>query len=125
MSIDEVTTQRIAQMCTRLSSPSGPLAGAGPMRDLALRIAGALRDGRHPELDADLDELDDLLLRKGFTAGLSTCRSASGVAGIGDGHPHLDVLTCPAELCARVEPAEVERDCPVLGAPLRRTRLRP
>jgi len=121
--------QRVAQLCVRLAQESGPVATPGPMRDLAIRIAGEICGGRAPEeLDDELDELEDLLLRAGFTAGLSPARSQyTALRGVGDGHPVLEVLACPAGTCTRVElptAAGDEPACHVLGQSLRRVRLR-
>src|ERR1700710_1316588 len=117
---------RVAQLCVRLAQESGPLTTPGPMHDLAIQIAGEIRGGRAPEeLDDELDELEDLLLRAGFTAGLSPARSQYAVLpGAGDGHP---VLACPVGTCTRLEPptaAGAEPTCRVLGRLLRRVRLR-
>lgn len=97
------------------------------MRDLATRIAGRLRGGRAPgDLDDDLDDLEDMLLQAGFTAGLSGNRAAyAPLPGI-SGHPVLEVLACPSEMCRRVETPAANQDlvCAVAEKPLRRVRLK-
>lgn len=120
--------RRIGQLCARLSAERGPLTVAGPMRRLALQIATAVRAGRSAtELSGELDELEDLLLRAGYTAGLSDVRSAvPELPGIGGGHPQLEVFTCPAQACLRVSPLDSDSPvCRVLDRPLRRVRLGP
>ena len=124
--MDKHDGRRIGQLCVRLSEERGPLAQPGPMRDLAVRVAAAVRDRRSPaRLSDELDELEDLLLRAGNTAGLSASRSvAPDLPGIGGGHPQLDVFACPARACLRVEPTDDDVPvCHVLGQPLRRQRL--
>ncbi|WP_433732672.1 hypothetical protein ACQP0C_10135 [Nocardia sp. CA-129566] len=124
---------RIEQLCARLAESSGPLATPGPMRERARSIAAAIRAGRPPaDLDTELDELEDLLLRNGFAAGLSSSRSTyttlPGIGGIGGGHPSLEVLACPADACDRMQapdPSAPAPTCAVLGQPLRLIRLRP
>lgn len=123
---DKHDGRRIGQLCARLSAERGPLAVAGPMRDLALRIAAAVRGGRSAtELSDKLDELEDLLLRAGHTAGLSDVRSvAPDLPGIGGGHPQLEVFACPTQACLRVVPPDDDEPvCRVLDRPLRRVRL--
>jgi hypothetical protein len=127
---DSHARRRVAQLCVRLALESAGLATQGPMRDLAMRIAGAIRTGLAPEeLDDELDKLEDLLLRAGFPAGLSAARAGyTELPGVGDGHPVLEVLACPADTCSRLEPpteAGREPACHVLGGSLRRVRLRP
>jgi len=97
------------------------------MRDLALRVAAAVRDGRSPdELSDDLDKLEELLLRAGYTAGLGNVRSvAPDLPGIGGGHPQLEVFACPDQTCLRVvPPGDDVPVCRVLDRPLHRVRLR-
>lgn len=73
----------------------------------------------------DLDQLEDLLLRAGYTAGLSAFRSVvSDLPGLGGGHAQLIVFACPAQACLRVEPSDdVAPVCRVLGQPLRKVAL--
>jgi hypothetical protein len=123
---DKHDGRRIGQLCARLSEKRGPLTVVGPMRDLAMRIAVAVRDGRSPaEISDDLDELEDLMLRAGYTAGISASRSvAPDLPGIGGGHPQLEVFACPAQACLRVVPPDDDVPvCRVLDRPLRRVRL--
>lgn len=107
------------------------MSAPGPMHDLANWIATEIRTGRDPgELDDAFDQLEDLLLRAGYAAGLSPSRSPyARLSGIGDGHPVLEVLACPAGQCARVEPPDrgggEEPVCHVLQQPLRWVRLQP
>ncbi|NBH05547.1 hypothetical protein [Amycolatopsis sp. SID8362] len=118
--------RRFGVLCARLSADGGPLAEAGPMRDLAERIVAEVRLGRPPaELTGDLDALEDLLLRAGYTAGLSDVRSvAPPLPGLGGGHPQLEVFACPGETCLRVAPLSADVPaCRVLDRPLRRLRL--
>lgn len=116
---------RVGQLCVRLAEQRGPLAAAGPMRDLALRIAAAIRDEASAALSDDLDALEDLLLRAGYTAGLSPSRTpAPDLPGIGGGHPQLTVFACPAHACLRVEPPDDDVPlCRILDRPLRRMPL--
>ncbi|GAA4880740.1 hypothetical protein [Saccharopolyspora cebuensis] len=96
------------------------------MNDLAMRIAAALRDGRPPaEMSGRLDELEDSLLRAGYTAGIGPFRSvAPDLPGIDGGHPQLEVFACPSQVCSRVVPPDDDVPiCRVLDRPLRRVRL--
>ncbi|PSL43002.1 hypothetical protein B0I31_1339 [Saccharothrix carnea] len=113
---------RVAQLCLRLADDTGPLAKPGPLRDLAVQAAQAIRTGADTA-DDDLDRLDDMLLREGYAAGLGASRS-SRLPGLGGGHPLLEVLTCPADRCDRVEPPTgAPPMCAVLRRPLRRLSL--
>ncbi|WP_197319934.1 hypothetical protein [Saccharomonospora sp. NB11] len=121
---------RIGRLCVRLGETRGPLAEAGPTRDLALRIAATVRDrgsSASVSVSRDLDALEDMLLRAGYTAGLSPSRAlVPDLPGVGVGHPQLTVLACPAQVCARVEPPDAEAPvCRVLSRPLRRVPLQP
>lgn len=123
---DKHDGRRIGRLCARLSEERGPLAVVESLRDLALRIAAAVRGGESSgAMSAELDELEDLLLRAGYTAGLSDFRSvAPDLPGIGGGHPQLEVFACPASTCLRVEPLDDDVPiCRVLDRPLRRVRL--
>ncbi|GGK88747.1 hypothetical protein [Mangrovihabitans endophyticus] len=118
--------ERLESLCLRLAGPGDPLAEPGPMHDLAARIAGDVRAGRE-DLSDELDSLEDRLLAAGYAAGLSSARSPyAPVPGLGDGHPPLTVLACPAGRCTRVEPpADPPPLCAVLRRPLVRVRLGP
>jgi len=96
------------------------------MCELALHVAAAVRVGRSPdEFSDDLDELEELLLRAGYTAGLGDVRSAvPNLPGLGGGHPQLEVFACPDQTCPRVVSAGSGVPlCRVLDQPLRRVRL--
>jgi hypothetical protein len=117
--------ERLEQLCRRLSDDSGPLTTPGPLHDLAARIAGRVRAG-HPDISAQLDDLEDQLLCAGYAAGLSGSRTPyAAVPGLGHGHPVLSVLACPAERCTRVEPPPPGDApiCAVMRRPLRRVQL--
>jgi hypothetical protein len=118
--------ERLETLCRRLADPADPLAGRGPMRDLAIRVAGEVRAGRE-DVSGHLDSLEDQLLAAGYAAGLSPARTPyAPVPGLGDGHPALAVLACPAGRCARVEPpADPPPICAVLSRPLARVLLGP
>ena len=121
---------QLALLCTRLADDAGPLVSAGTMRELATSITDRIRAGQDPaELADDFDQLDDLLLRAGYAAGLGTYRSAESrfgpLPGFGDGHPLLEVSACPEQRCARVELPVEGFTCAVFGEALRRIRLRP
>jgi hypothetical protein len=122
--------EQLALLCARLSAETGPLVTDGSMRALATSIAEQIRAGADPADLADVfDELDDLLLRAGYAAGLGSYRtgdpSFTRLPGVGDGHPVLEVLACPGNRCARVELPDGKQLCPVFGKPLGRIRLRP
>jgi hypothetical protein len=114
---------RVTQLCVRLADGTGPFAAPGPMRDLALAVALAIRTGG-VEVNGDLDRLDDMLLRAGYAAGLGADRSSTQLPGLGGGHPVLEVLVCPADRCDRVQTAtDPVPECAVLHRPLRRLAL--
>ena len=126
--------ERLGELCRRLATAPGLLDRDEQARLLVARISEDVRAGRRPEeLDDAFDELEELLLTAGYSAGLGSYRSTPPVAygplpGAGHGHPALYVLTCPAGLCGRVEAPEPDSDeqpgCRVLGQPLRETGLR-
>lgn len=118
--------RRFGVLCALLSEGRDPFAAAGPIRKLAWQSAVAVRNGGSPsDLASDLDNLEDLLLRAGYPAGLSGVRSIpSALPGLGGGHPQLEFFGCPAATCLRVEPLDGDVPvCPVLDKPLRRLRL--
>ncbi|MFF3125942.1 hypothetical protein ACFVRD_27275 [Streptomyces sp. NPDC057908] len=121
--------ERLAALCHRLARQAPELSAEG--RRLMVHITTELRGGRPPEeLEDSFDELEDLLLAAGFTAGLGSYRT--DIPPVyqrfpGAGHPLLHVLACPGGSCARVEaPApESAQQCRIFAQPLREIRLRP
>lgn len=121
--------ERLAALCHRLTERAPEL---GPEADRLIdHITTEVRDGRPPEeLEDSFDELEDLLLAAGFTAGLGSYRSDTPPVYQrfpGAGHPLLRVLACPGGGCARVEAPEPESParCRIFERPLREIRLRP
>lgn len=121
--------ERLAALCHRLTEPAPEL---GPEADRLIdHITTEVRDGRPPEeLEDSFDELEDLLLAAGFTAGLGSYRSDTPPVYRrfpGAGHPLLRVLACPGGGCARVEAPEPVSParCRIFERPLREIRLRP
>ncbi|MEU6818230.1 hypothetical protein [Streptomyces sp. NPDC046860] len=121
--------ERLAALCHRLAGPAPEL---GPEWDrLVGAVTAQVRGGRPPEeLEDSFDELEDLLLAAGFTAGLGSYRTDTPPVYQrfpGSGHPLLHVLACPGGGCARVEaPASGgPAQCRIFGRPLREIRLRP
>ncbi|WP_030805118.1 hypothetical protein [Streptomyces sp. NRRL F-2799] len=121
--------ERLAALCHRLTERAPELGPEG--RRLIDHITTEVRDGRSPEeLEDSFDELEDLLLAAGFTAGLGSYRTDTPPVYQrfpGAGHPLLHVLACPGGGCARVEAPEPESpaQCRIFGRPLREIRLRP
>ncbi|MFI8347990.1 hypothetical protein [Streptomyces sp. NPDC085596] len=125
--------ERLAALCHRLTATShAPELGAEGRR-LIDHITAEVRGGRSPEeLEDSFDELEDLLLAAGFTAGLGSYRTDTppGYRRFsGAGHPLLHVLACPGGCCARVEAPAPEggpaAQCRIFGRPLREIGLRP
>ncbi|MBT2442124.1 hypothetical protein J7E93_18845 [Streptomyces sp. ISL-36] len=131
---------RLGELCRRLTDPSSsPQLGALGEQGARLveTIVSALRDGRSPEqLDEFLDELEELLLAAGHSAGLGSYRTTpppptTGFQSLpvaGPGHPALYVLACPAGRCGRVEAPDADASdqpaCGILGRPLNVVPLR-
>ncbi|MGW2014674.1 hypothetical protein [Streptomyces sp. NPDC001927] len=131
---------RLGELCRRLSDPSSaPEFGAlgEPGARLVETIVSTLRDGRSPEqLDDRLDELEELLLAAGHSAGLGSYRTTplpptpgfQSLPVAGPGHPGLYVLACPTGRCGRVEVPDADAPdlpaCGILGRPLSEVPLR-
>ncbi|WP_344570437.1 hypothetical protein [Streptomyces axinellae] len=127
--------ERLAALCHRLTSaPDMPALGDQADR-LVAHLISQLRAGRSPdELEDAFDELEDVLLAAGYSAGLGTYRSDTPPAyqsfpGPGSGRARLYVLACPRGHCSRVEAPASEGGeppvCRVFGGPLREVGLRP
>lgn len=124
--MDALAQEQLALLCTRLDEMTGPFAEEGPMRALAVSITERIRAGEDPAaLASSLDDLDDQLLRAGYAGGLGSYRTSEArVPGVG-GHPVLEVLGCPGNLCTRVALPDGAHLCAVFGRPLDRVRLQP
>ncbi|MFF8772143.1 hypothetical protein [Kitasatospora sp. NPDC015120] len=147
MEVDDVTEptpghERLGELCRRMmAAPPGPTPDAR-LRRLVEHVLAEVRSGRPPgELEDFFDEVEELLLATGHSAGLGSYRTAPGsyqqLPGAGRGHSALHVLACPLGRCARVEaptsdyarPSNRERQdrphCLVFDQPLRKITLRP
>ncbi|MFD8804140.1 hypothetical protein [Streptomyces sp. NPDC059597] len=132
--VDAFGHERLAALCHRLTASPGTADLDPPVRLLIEHITSEVRDGRAPEeLEEYFDELEDLLLAAGLSAGLGSYRTDAPppyqrFPGSGAGHPPLHVLTCPRGHCARVEapPSEDEGRpaCRIFGEALREFGLR-
>ncbi|WP_018546559.1 hypothetical protein [Streptomyces sp. LaPpAH-108] len=126
--------ERLAALCDQLTTSPGTDDLDPPVRLLMEHITSEVRGGRPPgELEEDFDELEDLLLASGLSAGLGSYRTDGPppyqrFPATGPGHPPLHFLTCPRGRCARVEapPSEGEGRpaCRIFGEALRETGLR-
>ncbi|WP_329460919.1 hypothetical protein [Streptomyces sp. NBC_01431] len=126
--------ERLGELCRRLMATPAELTADETMRRLVDHILTEVRAGRPPEeLEDRFDEVEELLLAAGHSAGLGSYRTISGsyhpLPRAGNGHPTLYVLACPLSQCARVEAPAVDADrpprCLVFGQPLRELPLRP
>lgn len=126
--------ERLGELCRRLMATPAELTADARMRELVDHILSEVRAGRPPEdLEDSFDEVEELLLATGHSAGLGSYRSASGtyerLPGSGHGNPPLYILACPLSHCARVEApaADIGRPprCHVFDRPLREITLRP
>ncbi|MFB6840016.1 hypothetical protein [Streptomyces sp. NPDC056361] len=129
---------RLGELCRRLTDPSSGLDALGePGTRLVESLVTALRDGRSPEQLGDrLDELEELLLAAGHSAGLGSYRTTptppvpgfQSLPVAGPGHPALYVLACPAGRCGRVEAPDADAPdqpaCGILDRPLNAVPLR-
>ncbi|MCX2185753.1 hypothetical protein KV205_35410 [Streptomyces sp. SKN60] len=131
---------RLQELCRRLADPaaSPELDALGePGARLVDAIASALRDGRSlQQLGDHLDELEELLLAAGHSAGLGSYRTTPPPTGpvfqrlpvAGPAHPALYFLACPTGRCGRVEApddgAPDQPACGLLGRPLNPLPLR-
>ncbi|MGA5319409.1 hypothetical protein ACPCIU_03135 [Streptomyces seoulensis] len=122
--------ERLAALCHRSAELARELGPEG--RRLIDHITTELRGGRpSDELEHSFDELEDLLLAAGLTAGLGSYRTDTPPVYRrfpGAGHPLLRVLACPGGGCARVEapgPDSPPAQCRIFGRPLREIGLRP
>ncbi|WP_399892063.1 hypothetical protein ACGH7X_32600 [Streptomyces sp. BBFR51] len=121
-----MTADQLAILCQRLADDTDAVRTSPEVGALAQSIVGRVRDGvALDELDDALDELEMRLLRAGHAAGLSPVRSYERFPGAGDGHRVLEVLACPAGVCARLEaPGTEPVVCAALRQPMVVTRLR-
>ncbi|MFH8976338.1 hypothetical protein [Streptomyces sp. NPDC017890] len=121
-----MTADQLAVLCRRLADDTDAVRTSPEVGALAESILGRVRDGTAlEELADDFDELETLLLRAGHAAGLSPVRSYERFPGAGDGHRVLEVLACPAGVCARIEAPGAEPVlCVALRQSMRVTRLR-
>ncbi|MGW3338680.1 hypothetical protein ACWDCL_14560 [Streptomyces sp. NPDC001009] len=125
--------ERLASLCHRLAATAHAPELGPEGRLLIEHITAEVRGGRSPEeLEDEFDELEDLLLAAGFTAGLGSYRTDAPPVYQrfpGAGHPLLRVLVCPGGCCARVEAPAPEGgpapECRIFGRPLREIGLRP
>jgi hypothetical protein len=114
------TGERIELLCRALDESNlrgyANRAGAGK---ILTRILAAVADGVYgPELDRDLDALDDALAQSGLGAVTDADRGKyRRVPGAGTAHPVVDVWVCPAARpCSRVEPAAGQSASPQCAA---------
>jgi hypothetical protein len=126
--------ERLGELCRRLMATPAELTAGEAVRHLVDHILAEVRDGRPPgELEDAFDELEELLLAAGHSAGLGSYRTIPGsyqrLPGAGHGHPPLYVLACPLGHCARVEAPACDPGpgprCLVFDRPLREITLRP
>ncbi|MFF1908000.1 hypothetical protein [Kitasatospora sp. NPDC058218] len=125
---------RLGEFCRRLTGAPDSLDLGPAGRRLVEHLTSQLRAGRPPaELDDAFDELEELLLMAGHTAGLGSYRTAPttgptyrALPVAGPGHPPLHVLACPHGHCGRVEVPDAAHasQCLVFGQPLRAVGLR-
>ncbi|MFJ8361771.1 hypothetical protein [Streptomyces sp. NPDC093984] len=121
----------MGQLCARLADRAGPLVTDPQLAAVSERVLDMVRSGQ--DAAAELDLLDDLLLRAGYVGGLGAYRSDGGPVfsmlpgASAGGHPVLEALVCPADRCPRVElPRGAREDppvCAVWGRALRRDRI--
>src|SRR3954467_15036009 len=105
---------QLAVLCHRMGDESDPVRSVPAVRSTVDGIVARLRSGTGADrLVADLDEVDERLLRAGYAAGLSPTRIYRSLPG--DGHPVLEVLACPAGACPRVELPRTGAACAVFG----------
>ncbi|MGW4347645.1 hypothetical protein ACWEL8_21580 [Streptomyces sp. NPDC004690] len=126
--------ERLAQLCRRLMAAPDGLTADARMRELVDGILAEVRAGRPPQdLEDRFDEVEELLLAAGHSAGLGSYRTTPGayrrLPGGGHGHPPLYVLACPLGHCSRVEAPDPGAGrpphCQVFERPLREITLRP
>ncbi|WBO61670.1 hypothetical protein [Streptomyces camelliae] len=126
--------ERLGELCRRLTATPAELTADARMRGLVDHILAEVRASRPPEeLEDSFDEVEELLLAAGHSAGLGSYRTTPGsyerLPGAGHGHPPLYVLACPLGHCARVEAPAADADrpprCRVFEQPLREITLRP
>ncbi|MFI6417198.1 hypothetical protein ACIBG6_07250 [Streptomyces sp. NPDC050842] len=131
---------RLEELCRRLTDPSSSpeLDALGEQgARLVEAIVSSLRDGLSPQrLGYHLDELEELLLAAGHSAGLGSYRTMppppvpgfQSLPVAGPGHPALYVLACPAGRCGRVEAPDAgvpeQPACGIFGRPLNMVPLR-
>ncbi|WP_327071398.1 hypothetical protein OG500_37815 [Kitasatospora sp. NBC_01250] len=128
---------RLGGLCRRLTQGRDGRDGLGagePAERLAGFLLAELRGGRPPEeLEEAFDELEELLLLAGHSAGLGSYRAAPSpgyqpLPGTGSGHPLLSVLTCPRGRCPRVEAPTADGEeparCRIFDQPLSEIALR-
>ncbi|MFJ9656614.1 hypothetical protein ACIRPR_01420 [Streptomyces griseoflavus] len=129
---------RLAELCRRLTDASASLNLGEEGLRLVDTITSALRSGLPPEeLEDSFDELEEVLLAAGHSAGLGSYRTTPTLPPPGyqrlpvpgPAHPPLRVLACPRGHCGRVEAppgddAAPHPGCRVFDQPLRTVPLR-
>ncbi|MEU1504664.1 hypothetical protein [Kitasatospora sp. NPDC005748] len=125
---------RLGEFCRRLTSAPDSLDLGPAGHRLVEHLTAELRAGRPAaELDDVFDELEELLLMAGHSAGLGSFRTTPvpgpayrALPVSGPGHPPLHVLACPHGHCGRVEVPDAAQasQCRVFGQPLRAVGLR-
>jgi hypothetical protein len=115
-----MSDELLEALCRRLADDGDPVRSRPDLRERADRIVAGLRSG--VDVTSALDDLDDQLLRSGYAAGLDASRIYRALPG--SGHPVLEVLTCPAGRCDRVELPRTGATCAVFDRPMTLTRLR-
>ncbi|MFB7496641.1 hypothetical protein ACFC09_18465 [Streptomyces sp. NPDC056161] len=121
-----MSADQLAVLCERLADAADAVRSSPEVRACAESIADRVRGGAAPlELADDFDELEELLLQAGHSAGLSPFRTYERLLGVGDGHRVLEVLACPGGTCSRIEaPGAAPVDCLVHRRPMAVNRLR-
>ncbi|WP_436764326.1 hypothetical protein [Streptosporangium sp. V21-05] len=119
--------ERIEQLCLALDDGELPgyAARAGVGEVLARVLAAVAERGPDPALTPDLDALDDAFARFGLGMPTQAERAYEPLDGL-DGHPVVQVWTCPAPRpCTRIEAAADTSSppCAATGSPLALTRL--
>ncbi|WBB64345.1 hypothetical protein O7599_18350 [Streptomyces sp. WMMC500] len=123
---DDAVMQTLARVCGELDNLRAAVASDEEAE--FDRIVAELRqgdDGTRQRTRAALGALNELLRRSGVAGGLTAATRGAGVGGLPplDGHPVLDVLVCPRDLCARAVSARSRapeaRTCRLYDEPLR------
>ncbi|GGM17997.1 hypothetical protein GCM10010129_72740 [Streptomyces fumigatiscleroticus] len=131
LSDDGEADARLGRLCARLAERAGPLTTDPQLSAASGHVLDLVRSGRNAA--AELDHLEDLLLRAGYIGGLGSSRTDGGPVfamlpgAHAGGRPVLEALVCPADRCPRVElpqgTGEDPPECAVWGRALRRDRI--